>query len=257
MKEHQYQRLQELLSYQFQNIDLLIRALTHRSYSTRHNERLEFLGDSILNFSVASLLFKMLREQDEGDLSRIRASLVNQQSLADLANQLHISDFLLLGEGELKSGGFRRPSILADAMEAIFGAIYLDSGVVERVQQVIEQLYRPMLQNVDFSTLGKDAKTLLQEMLQARRIALPSYEILGTSGAAHNQKFEVECSVPALNVSAVATGGSRRMAEQSAAKLVIEQLKHMSLPKKMNSHHKSKYSVTQLTLPVAVEQDLK
>lgn len=256
MKNHKYQRLQERLSYQFQNPDLLIRALTHRSYSTRHNERLEFLGDSILNFSVASLLFKMLREQDEGDLSRIRSSLVNQQTLAELAHQLDISEVLLLGEGELKSGGFRRPSILADAMEAIFGAIYLDSGVVEQAQQVIENLYAPLLEDVDFSTLGKDSKTLLQEMLQARKLALPHYEILATTGAAHDQQFEVECSVPELNLAATAVGGSRRTAEQSAAKIVIEQLKKVSPTKKGQAHHK-KHVITQLTLPVAVEQESK
>lgn len=247
-----YQQLQERLGYRFQNPDLLVRALTHRSYSTRHNERLEFLGDSILNFSVASLLFKMLREQDEGDLSRIRSSLVNQQTLADLAHQLDISDVLLLGEGELKSGGFRRPSILADAMEAIFGAIYLDSGVVEQSQRVIEGLYAPLLEDVDFSTLGKDAKTLLQEMLQARKLHLPIYTVLATTGAAHDQQFEVECSVPALNLSATAVGASRRAAEQVAAKIVIEQLKQVSPHKK---GAKPKRVVTQLTLPVAVEQE--
>lgn len=250
-----YKKLQERLSYQFQNADLLMRALTHRSYSTQHNERLEFLGDSILNFSVAALLFKMLREQDEGDLSRIRASLVNQQTLADLATQLDLAEVLLLGEGELKSGGFRRPSILADAMEAIFGAIYLDSGVVEQAQQVIERLYIPLLEDADFSTLGKDAKTLLQELLQARKLALPQYTVLATTGAAHDQLFEVECSVPDLNLSASAMGASRRAAEQSAAKLVIEQLKNLAPTKKSTQKLKQRV-VTQLTLPVAVEQEV-
>ncbi|ETD72901.1 ribonuclease III [Pelistega indica] len=250
-----YQRLQERLSYKFTNMNLLMRALTHRSYSMQHNERLEFLGDSILNFSVASLLFTLLQHQDEGDLSRIRSSLVNQSTLAELAIQLELPDLLLLGEGELKSGGFRRPSILADAMEAIFGAIYLDNGI-EQAQQVIEKLYRPLLKDVDFSTLGKDAKTLLQEMLQARRLPLPQYTVLATTGAAHDQQFEVECSVPDLNLSASATGGSRRAAEQSAAKIVINQLKQVSPNKKSIVKAKQRV-VTQLTLPVAVEQEIK
>lgn len=245
-------QLQQRLHYEFRTESLLSRALTHRSYSAQHNERLEFLGDSILNFSVASLLFKRLSQQDEGDLSRIRSSLVNQSTLADLAHQLQLSDVLLLGEGELKSGGFRRPSILADAMEAIFGAIYLDQGI-EQAQQVIERLYEPLLESVDFSTLGKDAKTLLQEMLQARKMALPQYTVTATTGAAHDQQFEVECSVPDLSIAASATGSSRRNAEQSAAKIVIDQLKQV-LPSK-KSGAKPKRAVMQLTLPVAVEQE--
>ena len=245
-------KLQQHLNYEFRQENLLVRALTHRSYSAQHNERLEFLGDSILNFSVAALLFKRLSQQDEGDLSRIRSSLVNQSTLADLANQLQLSDVLLLGEGELKSGGFRRPSILADAMEAIFGAIYLDQGV-EQAQSVIEGLYAPLLESVDFATLGKDAKTLLQEMLQARKMALPQYTVTATTGAAHDQQFEVECSVADLSIAASATGNSRRNAEQSAAKLVIEQLKQVLPTKKGGA--KPKRAVMQLTLPVAVEQD--
>ncbi|NEN75680.1 ribonuclease III [Pelistega sp. NLN82] len=248
-----YQKLQARLSYQFNNKELLMRALTHRSYGINHNERLEFLGDSILNFSVAALLFSLLHNQDEGDLSRIRSSLVNQQTLADLAIKLQLPDVVLLGEGELKSGGFRRPSILADTMEAIFGAIYLDSNI-EQAQNVIEHLYRPLLKDADFSTLGKDAKTLLQEMLQARKLPLPTYTVLATTGAAHDQQFEVECSVPMLNLAATALGASRRSAEQAAAKIVIEQLKQIAPTRKLM---KSKRIVTQLTLPVAVEQESK
>lgn len=248
-----YKQLQQHLDYTFQNEELLRRALTHRSYSIAHNERLEFLGDSILNFSVASLLFKRLRQQNEGDLSRIRSSLVNQSTLAELATQLGLPDMMLLGEGELKSGGFRRPSILADTVEAIFGAIYLDGGI-ERAQAVIEKLYASLLADADFSTLGKDAKTLLQEMLQARKMGLPQYTVIATTGAAHDQKFEVECSVVELQLSASAVGASRRSAEQSAAKIMIEKLKK-TLPKKGGG--KLKKNVTQLTLPVAVEQEAK
>lgn len=247
-------KLQQRLAYEFRDESLLTRALTHRSYNAHHNERLEFLGDSILNFSIAALLFKRLSQQDEGDLSRIRSSLVNQSTLAELANQLHLSDVLRLGEGELKSGGFRRPSILADAMEAIFGAIYLDLGI-EQAQQVIEHLYDPLLGTVDFATLGKDAKTLLQEMLQARKMPLPLYTVTGTTGAAHDQQFEVECAVPDLAIAASATGSSRRNAEQSAAKVVIDLLKQV-LPSKKGGG-KQKRLVTQLTLPVAVEQEGK
>lgn len=158
-------RLERLLGYQFKDQRLLVQALTHRSHSATHNERFEFLGDSILNFTVAAILFHRLQREDEGDLSRIRASLVKQATLADIAHRLELPQFLRLGEGELKSGGFRRPSILADALEAIFAAVYLDSDVPS-VQAVIEGLYTPLLDSVDFNTLGKDAKTLLQEVLQ-------------------------------------------------------------------------------------------
>ena len=213
--------LQKRLGYTFKDVALLQQALTHRSHSSLHNERLEFLGDSILNCVVASLLFDRYTKIDEGDLSRVRANLVKQQSLYEIAQRLELSQFLRLGEGELKSGGFRRPSILADTLEALFGAIFLDSGF-DAARDVIRALYIPILDNVDPRTLGKDAKTLLQEFLQGKKIALPQYNVVATHGAAHNQEFEVECLVPKLDIHVFGTGGSRRAGEQAAAKLALE-----------------------------------
>jgi len=246
-------RLERLLGYQFKDQRLLVQALTHRSHSATHNERFEFLGDSILNFTVAAILFHRLQREDEGDLSRIRASLVKQATLADIAHRLELPQFLRLGEGELKSGGFRRPSILADALEAIFAAVYLDSDV-PAVQAVIEGLYTPLLDSVDFNTLGKDAKTLLQEVLQGRKFALPVYNVVATSGAAHDQQFEVECFIAELDMRSQASGSSRRAAEQAAARKMLDALEKV-LPK--GNTKKRVRKVSQLTLPVAVEQEKK
>ncbi|MBI1772572.1 MAG: ribonuclease III, partial [Burkholderiales bacterium] len=193
------QLLQKRLGHQFSNPALLQQALTHRSHSVLHNERLEFLGDSVLNCVVASLLFDSFANIDEGDLSRVRANLVKQQSLYEIAQRIELSQFLRLGEGELKSGGFRRPSILADTLEALFGAIFLDAGF-DAAKEVIRSLYAPVLASVDPTTLGKDAKTLLQEFLQSKKIALPQYNVVATHGAAHNQEFEIECLVPKLEI---------------------------------------------------------
>ncbi len=214
--------LQERLGYRFVSAALLRQALTHRSHGASHNERLEFLGDSVLNCAVASLLYEKFGKLDEGDLSRVRANLVKQQTLFEVAQRLELPTCLLLGEGEQKSGGFRRPSILADTLEAVFGAIFLDGGF-DAAQQAIRRLYEPVLRNVDPNTLGKDAKTLLQEWLQSRKIPLPVYAVVATHGAAHNQLFEVECSVPKLSIQVLGSGGSRRSAEQAAAKLALEQ----------------------------------
>lgn len=213
--------LQTRLGHTFKDAALLQQALTHRSHSSLHNERLEFLGDSILNCVVASLLFERYSKIDEGDLSRLRANLVKQQSLYEIAQRLELSQFLRLGEGELKSGGFRRPSILADTLEALFGAIFLDAGF-EVARKVIRSLYIPILDTVDPKTLGKDAKTLLQEFLQGKKIALPQYNVVATHGAAHNQEFEIECLVPKLEIQVFGSGGSRRAGEQAAAKLALE-----------------------------------
>ncbi len=213
--------LQKRLGHTFRNAALLQQALTHRSHSSLHNERLEFLGDSVLNCVVASLLFDKYSKIDEGDLSRLRANLVKQQSLYEIAQRLELSQFLRLGEGELKSGGFRRPSILADTLEALFGAIYLDSGF-DAARDVIRAMYLPIMQTVDPKTLGKDAKTLLQEYLQGKKIPLPQYNVVATHGAAHNQEFEVECLVPKLDIQVFGTGGSRRAGEQAAAKHALE-----------------------------------
>lgn len=213
--------LRERLGYEFKNPILLEQALTHRSHSSFHNERLEFLGDAVLNCVVGRLLFDKYTRIDEGDLSRVRANLVKQQSLFEIAQRLELSQVLRLGEGELKSGGFRRPSILADSVEAIFGAIFLDGGF-DAVSTVIARLYEPVLVNVDPQTLGKDAKTLLQEYLQAKHVPLPVYTVIATRGAAHSQEFEVECAVPKFAIQVMGAGGSRRAAEQAAAKKALE-----------------------------------
>jgi len=215
--------LESRLRYEFRNAELLRQALTHRSHSASHNERLEFLGDSVLNCAVAALLYQRFGKLDEGDLSRVRANLVKQQSLYEIAQALNISESLRLGEGELRSGGFRRPSILADAFEAILGAIFLDGGF-DAAQTVIKRLYVPILDHIDPRTLGKDSKTLLQEYLQGHKIALPTYTVVATHGAAHNQQFEVECSVPKLDVKVSGSGASRRAAEQAAAKKALDEV---------------------------------
>ena len=225
---------------------MLQQALTHRSHSALHNERLEFLGDSVLNCVVASLLFDRYDKIDEGDLSRLRANLVKQQSLYEIAQRLELSQFLRLGEGELKSGGFRRPSILADTLEALFGAIFLDSGF-EAARAVIRALYLPILDHVDPRTLGKDAKTLLQEFLQGKKIPLPQYNVIATHGAAHNQEFEIECLVPKLEIQVFGTGGSRRAGEQAAAKLALEAVQ-LALAKTPSAGRKPRTRTTQLKL---------
>lgn len=239
------QLLQKRLGHQFNDVALLQQALTHRSHSVSHNERLEFLGDSILNCVVASILFDTFDSIDEGDLSRVRANLVKQQSLFEIAQKMELSQFLRLGEGELKSGGFRRPSILADTLEALFGAIYLDAGF-EAARKVIKSLYEPILVSVDPTTLGKDAKTLLQEFLQSKKIALPQYNVVATHGAAHNQEFEIECLVPKLEVQVFGTGGSRRAGEQAAAKLALETV--VKLLSKTPNNKKTKPRTSQLKL---------
>ena len=218
--------LQQRLGHRFRDPALLRQALTHRSYGKLNNERLEFLGDSVLNCVVASLLFDVFARIDEGDLSRLRANLVKQQSLYEIAQKLDLSQHLLLGEGELKSGGFRRPSILGDTLEAIIGAVFLDGGF-DAARSVIATLYAPILKTVDPKTLGKDAKTLLQEHLQGRRVPLPVYSVVATHGAAHNQQFEVECSIPKLSIQVLGSGGSRRAAEQAAAKKALERLQEL------------------------------
>lgn len=221
--------LQGRLGYRFQSEPLLRQALTHRSHGATHNERLEFLGDSVLNCAVAALLYQRFARIDEGDLSRVRANLVKQQTLFEIAQRLDLSPVLLLGEGELKSGGLRRPSILADALEAVFGAIMLDGGF-EAAHAAIARLYDPILRSVDPHTLGKDAKTLLQEWLQGKKMPLPLYAVVATHGAAHNQLFEVECAVPKLAIQVLGSGGSRRAAEQAAAKLALEQVQALVPP---------------------------
>jgi len=245
--------LEGLLQYSFKQPKLLEQALTHRSHSAHHNERLEFLGDSVLNVVVAALLYARFDQIDEGDLSRLRANLVKQGSLADIGQHIGLSAYLRLGEGEMKSGGFRRPSILADTLEALFGAVYIDGGF-DAAHGVVSRLYQPVLDSMDPATLGKDSKTLLQEVLQGRKLALPVYTVLATHGAAHSQQFEVQCAVPALDISVSATGASRRAAEQAGAKEVLALLEAAPAPKPARKRARKS---AQLTLPVAVAQENK
>jgi ribonuclease-3 len=195
---------------------LLQRALTHRSFAPDHNERLEFLGDSLLGCVIAKYLYIEFPDLSEGDLSRLRSNLVKESTLVIFAQQLKLGSQLRLGEGELKSGGCSRPSILADAVEALFGAVLMDDGF-EAAERVVLNLFVPYLAKVDMTTLGKDAKTLLQEHLQGRRLSLPVYTVLETQGVAHDQLFQVECTIPALKISTRGAGTSRRNAEQQAA----------------------------------------
>ena len=211
------QRLQQALGYTFVRSDLLTQALTHRSYGALNNERLEFLGDSVLNCTVARALYDAFPELPEGSLSRLRANLVRQETLADIAFTLKLGESLRLGEGELKSGGFRRPSILADALESLFGAIFLDAGF-EAAQGVVRGLFDPLVAKIDPRASGKDPKTELQEILQSRRLPLPDYRLVGTQGEAHDQSFIVECVLAKPVLSTRGIGKSRRAAEQEAAR---------------------------------------
>jgi len=204
------------LGHSFREPALLRQALTHRSYGTPHNERLEFVGDAVLNCVVARALYDRFPDIPEGDLSRARASLVNQDTLAKVARRLWLGDAIRLGEGELRSGGDKRASILADALEAVIGAVFLDGGF-DAARAVIDAAYDDILQDADPSALAKDPKTRLQEWLQARRIAVPEYVVLATSGEAHAQRFEVECRIPALSLATAGSGTSRRAGEQAAA----------------------------------------
>lgn len=211
------------LGYTFHQSALLRQALTHRSHSVPNNERLEFLGDSILNFVIALRLYETFPKLSEGELSRLRANLVNQTSLFEVADGLRIGDAIAFGEGELKSGGFRRPSILADALEAIFGAVFLDGGFAA-AEKLISDLFGEKIAALDPKAVAKDAKTQLQEWLQGRKIALPTYTVTMIRGEAHDQTFCIDCSVPSLNLKAAGEGASRRAAEQAAAAKVFEQI---------------------------------
>jgi ribonuclease III len=215
------------LGYQFVQPQLLQRALTHRSYSAAHNERLEFLGDSVLNCTIAKYLYDTYPDLPEGDLSRLRSNLVNQQTLATLAQQLNLGEQLLLGEGERKSAGHRRPSILADGLEALFGAVLLDSDFAA-AEKVVLGLYVPFIKRTDLKTLGKDAKTLLQEHLQSRKLPLPQYNVIEIQGEAHAQTFVVSCEIAQLGLTTQGEGASRRIAEQIAAERAYQQIKENS-----------------------------
>lgn len=204
------------IGYRFRDDALLRQALTHRSHGAAHNERLEFLGDSVLNFIIAAELYQLFGQLQEGELSRLRANLVNQRRLHEIALKIELGPQLRLGEGEIKSGGMSRPSILADAIEAVIGAAFVDGGF-DAARSVVLRLFGELLAVTDPSTQGKDGKTLLQELLQARRMALPKYSVISTEGEAHEQIFKVDCVINELDIRTEGTGASRRSAEQVAA----------------------------------------
>lgn len=217
------ERLQRRIGYRFADPALLRRALTHRSVGGSNNERLEFLGDGLINFVVAAALYEAQARAEEGALSRLRASLVREETLARLARELELADFLSLGESELKSGGFRRDSILADAFEALFGAVYLDGGF-EAARRTALALFAPLLAELPDAESLKDPKTRLQEWLQARSRPLPRYEVLAESGPPHRRRFLVRCQLADGDISTEAEGSSRRNAEQQAAEALLRQL---------------------------------
>ena len=215
--------LQQRLKHAFANPRLLERAVTHRSFSSDHNERLEFLGDSVLNLAVSSLLFEKLNQLPEGDLSRVRANLVKQDTLFQIAQELGVAACLRLGDGEKRSGGQKRPSILADAVEALIGAVYLDAGF-DSAAALVHRLYSGIELNAQMSAMGKDPKTELQEWLQARKMKLPVYRVVATLGEAHKQTFDVECTVSETGHSERGIGASRRAGEQASAAAMLQHL---------------------------------
>jgi len=215
--------LERLIGHDFSNKALLTQALTHRSFGSTNNERLEFLGDGVLNFIVASQLYLKFPKLDEGDLSRLRAHLVKEPTLGEIALTLNIGDALKLGEGELKSGGWRRPSVLADALEAMIGAVFLDAGFAA-AEGVVIKLFTPLIEKIDPKAIGKDPKSLLQEYLQSKKIDVPTYEVLAIEGEAHCQTFRVECRVEKFNIVTQGEGSSRRAAEQQAAELANQEI---------------------------------
>ncbi|MDO9073373.1 MAG: ribonuclease III [Rubrivivax sp.] len=221
--------LQQRLGYRFTQPELLRRALTHRSWGAEHNERLEFLGDAVLSLGVSSLLYARHGGSDEGDLTRVRAHLVREDSLHRAALALGVPDVLRMSEGELRGGGAQRPSLLADAVEAVIGAVFLDSGY-EAAQALVQRLFGEVIQATEAENWSKDAKTELQEWLQARKLPVPAYRITATRGQAHAQTFEVECAVPALGLAEQGEGKSRRTAEQEAAGRMLDALKANDQP---------------------------
>lgn len=215
--------LSRKLGLTFNDPRIFTMALTHRSFGSNNNERLEFLGDSILGFVIAQKLYDRFPDASEGALSRLRASLVNEASLAELARKHQVGDYLLLGQGELKSGGFRRDSILSDALEAIMGALLKDQGIVA-CQQWIETLFAEKLENLSLTSGQKDPKTKLQELMQAKKLDLPDYTLLTMTGPSHEQTFKVKCTIPLIAEASIGTGISRRKAEQAAAEKMLELL---------------------------------
>lgn len=211
------------LGHGFSSVGLLKEALTHRSHSAIHNERLEFLGDSVLNCAVADQLFQRFPKLAEGELSRLRAGLVNKNVLHSIAVSLDLGESILLGEGELKSGGHRRPSILADALEALIGAVFVDAGF-STATDVVKRLFARRFDELDPSSIAKDHKTRLQELLQGRKLPVPKYAILETCGEAHEQTFRVVCEIAGLKIRVEGAGASRKLAEQDAAAAAFQEI---------------------------------
>ncbi|GAB4560953.1 MAG: ribonuclease III [Rhizobacter sp.] len=221
--------LQQRLGHRFAEPELLSRAVTHRSFGSDHNERLEFLGDAVLSLAISALLFERFGGSDEGDLTRVRAHLVREDTLHRVAVVIGLPEVLRLSEGEARGGGAQRPSILADALEAIIGATFLDGGF-DSARALVQRLFGEVIVSTDIDSWTKDAKTELQEWLQARRLPVPSYRITSTRGQAHAQTFEVECAVPALSLAETGEGRSRRVAEQEAARRMLVALKASDKP---------------------------
>jgi ribonuclease-3 len=216
MDKERQASLSRIIHYTFNDPSFMIMALTHRSFSSQHNERLEFLGDSVLSFLIANELYKRFPHIDEGDLSRLRAQLVKESSLSTIATAMGLGDFIRLGEGELKSAGWRRPSILADTFESIIGAIYLDGGI-EPTHEFVLRFFETQLNEIDPKLIQKDPKTLLQELLQSKKSDLPIYTVVSIEGEAHSQTFTIECIIKKSNIKTQGVGNSRRIAEQEAA----------------------------------------
>ncbi len=221
--------LQQRLGHRFEREELLARALTHRSFGAEHNERLEFLGDAVLSLAVSALLYQRFSGSDEGDLTRVRAHLVREDSLHRAALALGLPEVMRLSEGEMKGGGAQRPSILADAVEALIGAVFLDGGYAP-AQALVQRLFGDVIAATEVDAWTKDAKTELQEWLQARRLPVPAYRIVATRGEKHAQTFEVECAVATLGLAEAGEGRSRRAAEQEAARRMLERLKAADRP---------------------------
>jgi len=225
MDNRHIEQLEKILNYHFIDNSLLDLALTHRSFQGKNNERLEFLGDSILNFIIAELLFKKFNLLTEGDLSRLRSQLVKAGTLSEVGILLQLGDYLILGEGELKSSGWRRPSILADSVEAIIGDVFMDGGI-DAASDLIASWFKERIDAIDSDHIQKDSKSILQELLQAKKIALPEYNVVAIEGEAHSQNFKISCSILKLGLSIEGQGSSRKIAEQSAAEEVLKKIKN-------------------------------
>ena len=225
MDNRNIEQIEKILNYHFNDNSLLELALTHRSFQGKNNERLEFLGDSILNFIIAELLFKKFNLLPEGDLSRLRSQLVKSETLSEIGILLQLGDYLILGEGELKSSGWRRPSILADSVEAIIGAVYIDGGI-SAASNLILCWFKDRIDSINPDNIQKDSKSVLQELLQGKKIPLADYNIVSIEGEAHCQHFRVSCSIPKLGLSIEGEGSSRKIAEQNAAHEVLKNLKN-------------------------------